>query len=216
MKKIKIALTIVLLTINIISSAQLNPIKDLYWHHWYSMPYNFYELSWSKPDTSLTDTLVGYNIYRDNILYRFQTSIGAYHTFPQDTSFGGEAFVSTYGGPFYIHVSAVYNSNHIESIYNDSALCYGAAMGQIEFEKDNVVSFPNPVNNNSIIQVNFTDGKTRYISIFNSSGQLINKTFPVSNEGFINVCDLNLKNDLYFFIIYGDNYYVTKKFIKVE
>ena len=216
MKNSRIALTLFVMTISFTSFAQLNPIKSLYWHHWYDMPCNFYELSWAKPDTSLTDTLVGYNIYRNNVLYRFQTFIGANHTFNQDTLFGGEAFVYSFSPPFYIHVTAVYNSNHIESIYNDSALCEGGFVGINDKADENITFYPNPIKDNSVIHINFPGRKIEYISIISLSGQLITKTFLESNEANISVRDLNLKNDLYILFVYGDNLCVSKEFIKTD
>jgi hypothetical protein len=134
-----------LLSVSLTGYSQLNPIRNLNWQHWYDYPNNFYRLKWSPPETSLTDTLVGYNIYRDNMLYRFYSDTIAQHIFPQDTTFGGEGFVSTFGGPFYIHVTAVYGFNHLESIYDHTELCYGAAIGLSEIQKEIIRISPNPM-----------------------------------------------------------------------
>ncbi|MBU0765564.1 MAG: T9SS type A sorting domain-containing protein [Bacteroidetes bacterium] len=215
MKTIKITMTFLLMSFGLTGYSQLNPITNLSWNHWYSMPYNFYELYWASPEPS-NDTLIGYNIYRDSELYRFQTTIGASHIIHQDTSFGGEAFVHTFDGAFYIHVTAVYNSNHIESIYNDSALCGGAMMNINNLENEKIIIVPHPINDNSIIHINFPDRKIEYITIISPSGQLISKIIIESNEAIIKVSDMNLKDDLYFLLVYGDNYFVTRKFVKIK
>jgi hypothetical protein len=215
MRTIKTTMTFLLLSISLTSYSQLNPIKNLYFYEWYSIPNTFYILHWTPPDISLADTLVGYNIYSGNDLYRFYTDTIAGHTIPQDTSFGGEYFLFFAGGS-YIHVTAVYNSNHIESIYNDSAYSGGLMTGLNNLESEIIRIEPNPVNDNSIIHLYFPVRKIEYITIYNSSGKLIKRIFLTSNSAFIRVSDLNLTSDLYFLIVKDEAYCKTVKFIKIE
>jgi hypothetical protein len=56
---------------------QLNPINNLNWEHIYVNPYNYFSLTWEAPDQSI-DSLVGYNIYAGDSLYKFQNYIGAH------------------------------------------------------------------------------------------------------------------------------------------
>lgn len=54
--------------------AQNNPIQNLSWYHTHIFPYNnIFSLSWAPPETPHNE-LIGYNIYRENELYRFQTT----------------------------------------------------------------------------------------------------------------------------------------------
>lgn len=129
MKKTYILLFLTL-TVICATKGQVNPINNLKWDHTYEYPNNCFNLSWTEPDSSLTDTLVGYNIYRDNNLYTFTTDL--YHGCNPCVGVVGQAFcdfLSFQMGQFYIHVTAVYNHNHIESIYTDSIYNEGIAIG---------------------------------------------------------------------------------------
>mgnify|MGYP003825832629 CR=1 FL=1 len=170
MRTTKFIFTQLLLLVSLTSFSQLNSIKNLTWNHWYNYPNNFYELKWSSPDSSLSDTLIGYNIYRNGVLYRFYQDTIAQHKIPQDTSFGGEDFVYTYGGPFYIHITAVYNFNHIESLFDDSLYCFGAALGIYDTEKRITKAFPNPFSTQIMLQFN-DELQNATITIYNAIGQ---------------------------------------------
>jgi hypothetical protein len=215
LKKIKIILTSLALTISLSSSAQLNPIKDLFFSIWYNCPYTFFFLSWTKPDASLTDTLVGYNIYINNNLYRFYTDTIAAHNVPQDTTLGGDKFL-IYATQTYIHVTAVYNSKHIESTYNDSAFCGGTMGVEDDFENKIINIYPNPINNKSFININSPKRQIKYYTIVNSSGQLVKQTFVESTEVIINPDEIKLEQGLFILQVFGDNYCVTKKMLKIE
>lgn len=212
MKTIKFILTFFLLSTSLTGYSQLNPIKNLYWNHWYENPNNFYILKWSPPDTSLTDTLVGYNIYRNNILYRFYTDTIAKHIIPQDTSFGGEDFVHTYGGPFYIYVTAVYNSNHLESMYNDSALCYGAAVSLNDIKMEIIRIYPNPFTTQTTLQID-KELPFATIAVYNSFGQQVKQINNITGQSVIISRD-NLPNGLYFLKLTKDNEIIdTRKIV---
>jgi len=155
---------------------QLNPIQNLVWDHWYEYPENCFSLSWDEPDSNTLDTLVGYNIYQDGVLYSFTT----------DRSFGCNPCIGApatafcdfiYPAPFTICVKAVYNSDSIEAECGETANCLGIMISTDEIEKEEIIVFPNPTNgilrivNHNIISV----------EVFNLSGQTIIKTLPTGN-----------------------------------
>ena len=120
--------TILILTFNVLASftsfGQLNPVRNLYWVTTFSeMEQSICDtLSWNKPIPSLTDTLLGYNIYQSEHLFGFTTdTIHFCHSCFYDNSSPFCDFTSYHGlGYWYIHVTAVYNQSHTESAYNDS------------------------------------------------------------------------------------------------
>jgi hypothetical protein len=211
----KTTFTILVLFLSGTCFAQLNPVKNLYWHQWYSNPNNFFELNWSVPDTSLTDTLVGYNIYRNNTLYRFQTATSVHHIATWDTDCG-EDFVYNFTPPFYFHVSAVYNINHLVSPFNDSAACLGGMVGLNSIEIPAFSFGPNPISENTVIHINLPDRKVEYLTILNAAGQVIYKSFPGTNEYDFRFDSLHLKNGLYILILHGDSGQASYKFIKTD
>lgn len=215
LKMEKIGLVLILVFVNLLSFAQLNPIKNLEWIQWYQCPYNYYELEWDAPDSSLTDTLVGYNIYRDQELYRFQTHIGASYTHFTDTSSGEEDFMGSY--PFYIHVTAVYNSDYQESVYNDSALSYGLAMNVSNYSIHPKLNLsPNPVRDGETMHIKLPNEIIDYITIVSLSGQIVVKKYINANEASIAVSELQLKDNMYFLCVYTNDYCLTEKFIKMK
>jgi hypothetical protein len=153
---------------------QLNPIKNLQFTHIYQTPYNCFSLWWTEPDTSLLDTLVGYNIYRDANLYLFTTNTGI-HWEPcmgnPDTTYQG--FMQYNLGMFSTHVTAVYNVAHVESPYNDSVFFGGIMIGKDDYIKlDDLHIYPNPFNFSTII----TLPQTYYnitLAVYDIQGKLV-------------------------------------------
>lgn len=95
--------------------AQYNPIQNLSWSHGYDYPHNCFSLSWTAPELS-NDSLIGYNIYRNDSLYLF-TSETAFVCNPcigmPETDFCNFIWFNIDEG-FTICVKAVYEGN-IES-----------------------------------------------------------------------------------------------------
>ena len=171
MKKLVISIFSILTVIQ--ASGQLNPVKNLIWTHVYDMPYNCFSLSWSKPDTSFADTLVGYNIYRDTSLYRF-TAENSFSCNPciGDTSVGFCDFIEYGGGiGFAIFVKAVYNSAKQESGYTESAYFSGILIGIKELDKVDLNIFPNPTSGKVKVEI---DGVLKIV-IYNDEGKLISE-----------------------------------------
>lgn len=167
----KIILVGILNIIAVLSYGQLHPIKNLQFSHSYQTPYNCYSLSWSPPDTSLADTLIGYNIYRDDSLYSFTTSTNHYcNPCMGDTNSSFCDFMMYNNGLFYIHVTAVYNSSMTESLYNDSVYFGGIVIGLNEMKSKFSVSVsPNPFSAETILQIN-QNLKNASLIMYNSLG----------------------------------------------
>jgi hypothetical protein len=171
MKKITLILILgVILTTK--SFPQLNPIMNLSWQQWYIMPYNYFRLTWDPPEMSssdlLGDTLMGYNVYRDQVLYRFQTETLLNHE--EGGGNCGEDFIwYNWGMPFFIHVTAVYNSSHQESIYNDSAYCPGLAIGISSINLQTPYLYPNPTTG----RVKLNSPNIKDVRIYDQKGSLI-------------------------------------------
>jgi len=217
----KIVLTFLALTGSITIFAQLNPIKNLYFSAWYQMPNNFFELNWSPPDTTTSDTLIGYNVYRGNILYRFQTDTTMHHLIIQDTDapesfLGGDGIINP---PFYIHVTAVYNLSNIESLYNDSSFCYGLAINVNENKSENIKLeiIPNPTKENSIIAINLEENHDgEQLLITDEKGVVIQRVQLTTKNTKIRVSNLSFKSGIYFCTLITKSQIVTKKFIIQE
>lgn len=207
MKRLVISTFTILTVIQVFG--QLNPVKNLIWTHEYDMPYNCFSLSWSKPDTSFVDTLIGYNIYRDTSLYRF-TAENVFSCNPciGDTSVGFCDFIDyADGSGFVIFVKAVYNSSKQESGYTDSAFCAGILIGIKELDKVGLNIFPNPTSGKVKVEI---DGVLK-ILIYNEEGKLIKEVIGKSE------IDLNpYPHGVYFMKIYSNKDIYTETIILRE
>ena len=199
----KLTVIIVITTLIQSSFGQINPINNLEWNHWYVCPNNYFILSWDLPDPT-QDTLTGYNIYRETDLYKFQTETSLYHT--ESGGNCGEDFVWYNGGQdFWIHVTAVYNSTQQESIYNDSAYCFGFAIGIDERIQSKLKLFPNPTTGKLKID---SELYIKRITIISQSGEIINE-YKESTE-----LDLsNMTKGVYFIKVWTDKDVLMKAVI---
>ena len=207
MKKLLLFLT-TFFTLTVVYG-QLNPIKNLQFNCTCQpppSPANCYTLSWVTPDSSLTDTLVGYNIYRNGTLYLFTTSIGI----SCEPCLGdpNTTYCSFMYNPasFYIHVTAVYNKSHIESAYNESTYNPGCGLyvGIKENINNSVFSIsPNPFS----IQTTFhTDNilHNATLTVDNCFGQTVKQIKNIFGQTIILRRD-NLPSGLYFIRLTQDN-----------
>lgn len=164
-------------------AAQLNPVSNLQWNHWYTCPHNYFSLTWDAP-VPVRETLIGYNIYRENELYRFQTSQVLFHD--SDTSNCSEDFVMFNGcDPFWMHVTAVYNDGQEESGYVDSAYCLGFAIGMEEKADAETTLYPNPTTGN--LQISNQFGTVERVVMMDRSGKVLRET---TNPASISLSDL--------------------------
>jgi hypothetical protein len=200
-KKRKMKKIILAFSLNIIAlalSGQQNPVQNLQANWWYVNPHNCFTLSWDPPTTSITDTLIGYNVYRNDSLYAFTTNTNI-HCVPciGDTTSTYCSFMS-YQSSFYTHVTAIYNTSHIESTYNDSAYFIGAlATGiQKDIDENKLEIIPNPFSSSTTIRStkNFNNA---VLTIFNSYGQQVQKLSDISGQTITLLRD-NLQEGIYF------------------
>lgn len=156
--------------------AQLNPVQNLTWMHYYDYPNNFFELQWEAP-AQPHDELLGYNIYRNNELYRFQTETSVYNLYTQvfgivtncTTDFLG---FNIQGQPspngFDMHVTAVYTSG-AESDYLQTEHCVGTLLASTSFQSTKPQLYPNPTSG-----VLFLHNQTyTEVLVYSTSGQVV-------------------------------------------
>lgn len=141
--KVIILFTTIFFTCILQSNGQINPILNLTWEHYYIMPNNYFELSWEEPE-SPHDELIGYNVYRENELYRFQTETSLYNL-EQGSNCDVDFLVYNAGG-FYAHVTAVYNPGPVESSYTETVYIEEAMINVADYKKQKTLVYPNPTN----------------------------------------------------------------------
>lgn len=128
------------------SNGQINPVQNVTYSQTYQSPYNFFELNWEEP-AQPHSLLLGYNIYRDNEIYRFQTERSLYNTYSQVFGFVSNCGLDflEYNVPngFLVHVTAVYEGQ-VESPFTETATVYPPALSNDEFNSQEVLLYPNP------------------------------------------------------------------------
>lgn len=145
--------------------SQINPVQNLQWYQTYDYPYNVFELIWEEPQNP-HDGILGYNIYRENELYRFQTETWLGFSPDFESNVDEDFLLYNDSEGFTIYVSAVYEGE-IESEY-ESAYCEGYMLNSVEqFINDSQI-YPNPVVN----ELYFSE-KLKNIKIFDSDGKVI-------------------------------------------
>lgn len=132
---------------------QINPVQNLTWEWAYENMHNVYQLNWEEP-AQPHDALLGYNIYRNDELYRFQTETTLYYVYADIfgsymTNDTGEFLLYFNGSQsnpqeFDIHVTAVYGPDGTESGYTQTHHCFGAALSATAFTQEKAVLYPNP------------------------------------------------------------------------
>ena len=204
-----LTVTLGILLISLISFGQRNPVKDLTWQHWYDYPYNFYSLSWTVPDSSETDTLAGYNIYRDNVLWRYQPDIG-FHCIPYDCPDPGFLLPE----PFWIKVTAVYNFNHLESIADDSINDPGIAVGMEDKGNKPVTVLSNPVQRGEMINIQTQESLAGgMIELYNGLGTVVKRNSITGNNSILELDTSGLPAGFYYLVIRKDNFISGQKIL---
>jgi len=193
-----------------IANGQLNPIKNLYFDCWYEMPMNCWVLSWSQPDQSLSDTLVGYNIFRNDSLYLFTTN--TYITYnpcsgSPDMTYAGFTYYNS--GEFWTHITAVYNSTLVQSDYNDSISNNGCGLmiSVKEIIKNNEYLSPNPFSTQTTIHFN-NNSKYLELKVYNIFGKIVRQYFEISGQE-ITINRDNLPNGIYYLQMSYQNKQIT-------
>ncbi len=145
MKKITYLLVFLLSFITKLNG-QINPVQNLTYTQTYQSPYNFFELNWEEP-AQPHNLLIGYNIYRDNEFYRFQTETTLYNLYNPMYGFVSNCGIDflEYNVPngFLVHVKAVYEGQ-IESSFIETASVNPPALINEEFDRQNVLLYPKP------------------------------------------------------------------------
>lgn len=199
--------TLILMVGSVYSYGQLNPVSNLTWFHGYEYPYNFYNLQWNSPEAGTEDTLVGYNVYRNNVLWRFQADSSVYcmPSFCPDPDF-------LVMEEFWIKVTAVYNYNQIESAATDSILDHGIAIGIPDDKGAAVAVLSNPVKPGESIWLKcsglVSGGK---ILLLNSLGQIKAELTLVAGQSAIEWNAGHLPGGMYYLVLTaGQSRQVTK------
>jgi Secretion system C-terminal sorting domain len=197
---------------------QLNPIKNLVFKQQHVMfstcpGFNCIELTWNQPDISVNDNLVGYNIYRNDILWRFQTDIGFFCN-EIGCPNSNDDFLN-YGGPFTIKVKAVYNYNHIESIANGSAYFVGLSTEIKGNLFDKIFIMKNPVAKDDEICISIPDNLNEdfNIQIISILGQCINRINMNRENNIIKIKTNNFNSGIYQIILSFKNQSISRKII---
>ena len=157
------------------SFGQTNPIENLTWSAWYVFQHNYFILEWEEP-AQPHDELIGYNVYRENELYRFQTENSLYNL-EDDSNCEVEFLLFNEGQPFYAHVTAVYIRD-IESDYTEDVLVDGAVLNINENNEQKAILYPNPtrgilnIENKELLNIQVFDLTGRLIKQYNPSTQI--------------------------------------------
>jgi hypothetical protein len=196
------------------SMAQLNPIRNMVWTHTYEMPNNCFSLNWTEPVLSSNDTLIGYNIYRDQILYTFTTE--TYHDCNPCIGIPNQPFCSFMNynmGEFYMHVTAVYNYNHVESIYTDSVNFGGIAIKIKEVSNNDKLKILAVTQKNTTLRIELNQSNENgELMITNLLGQTFN-AIPLNNQKNIEINISNYISGIYFLNLKTNKDYLTRKVI---
>jgi hypothetical protein len=136
---------------------QLNPINNLqYWQDYelgnnYCPGYNCFNLHWQPPDTG-ADTLLGYNVYKDNqfYVYTINTSVACTGYYPCNYNDFYDDM------PFWLTVKAVYNSDSLESIATDSVKVDALWTSVEEYDYHDIRIIKNPLASGENISLEFS------------------------------------------------------------
>jgi len=221
MKAMIIALTVFLLTNSMVSIAQLNPIYglsyDQYLHYGnVNCPsYNCFILAWGIEDSA--DTLKGFNIYRNNVFWRF--------TEEQEISCGSGSGSCLYDdffdhpSSFWVTVKAVYNCDSVESIANDSVLVSGLIIHDAieEINENTPQILTNPAYENISILIPDIEPKDYQIQVISQNGQLI-KEYSMKNisNTVIYISTNQMSKGMYFINVQMDNRVWSNKLLIIE
>ena len=202
MKKIVLSLAVVLSFV-FQSFGQINPIENLTWSQWYEFPNNYFILEWEEP-VMPHDDLIGYNVYREDDLYRFQEETSLYNLEEGSNCETSFLFYED-GSPFYVHVTAVYNPDAVESTYTQTVLVDGFALNVLDINQNATILFPNPTTG----VLNIENKNIDKINVLDLSGKVISE---IDVKPQIDVSQLS--NGIYFLQLSINGKKSIQKFIK--
>ena len=198
-----------------VAHGQLYPVKNLKYQQswsWANCPdANCFWLSWSKPNISSTDTLLGYKIYQNDVFYKFliDTTYGCWYPLQSsgcsDTTPKWYTFLPPHHGqPFWVTVKAVYNKDSTTSIANDSAQVGGAVISVQELsEKKYFTIVSNPFSLQTTFNVN-KNLQNATLIVYNSFGQEVKQVKNIFGQSIIFQRG-NLPSGLYFIRLSQDS-----------
>jgi hypothetical protein len=218
MKTKAITLFAVLIITSFASYAQINPIRNLQFAFFYGYPeyiycpaFNCFSILWEVPEAS-TDTLLGYRIYKNNVRWHFEdvTYIECMGTNPCQ-------YYDIYDSlPCVIKVRAVYNSDSLESLANDSVYIEHIAIGIKELHKNEIKLVANPIRQSEQISIdlplNFCMNYT--VRIISLDGRLLQEiTSNNISYNRIQIPSDKLNRGIYIISVESLKYKMTKKLI---
>lgn len=216
MKTMIIALTVFFLTNSMTLFAQLTPITGLNFQQNYEYgnfncpSFTCFTLTWGWDGS--TDTLKGFNIYRNSVFWRFTND--DIITCPGYSPCPYNDFYDPY--PFWVTVKAVYNSDSLESIANDSVYVLGGMTNIEETKENSPLLLKNPIktNENIIILLPDNEPKDYQIQVISQNGQLI-KEYSMKNisNKIINISTNQMCKGVYFINVQMDKRILTKQLI---
>lgn len=175
-----------LLFFNVVAIAQINPVQNLTWSQWYEYPNNFFQLQWEAP-AQPQSSLLGYNIYRNNELYTFQTETSLYSIYSDVYGFvsncnaleflGWDNQEQPYTNGFEIYVTAVYAGN-IESSHLQTVFSNGLALKTKDFGREKTIIYPNPttgllnIDIQNLTKIIICDFSGKTLKTFESNAQI--------------------------------------------
>lgn len=196
----------------IIATAQNNPVQNLTWYQTYQMPNNFFELKWDAP-ASPHNELLGYNIYRNGELYRFQTETSLYNLYTDVYGYVSNCDANflaidnqnqPYTDGFDVYVTAVYNPDQVESEYLQTYHTNPPALEVTTISQGKALLYPNPTNGLlSIGNLNLTK-----IIVYDSAGKALKEFLPATQ---INVSDL--PKGTYILQLFSERELITDKIV---
>jgi Secretion system C-terminal sorting domain len=119
----------------------------------------------------------------------------------------------------------LFSGGHLTCCYDNDTLIYQSEYGELygcSFEyldigelsnKPNIRIYPNPINDNSVIDLSELNNQKVIITVYDAFGRLFSKM--QTNKSLIEFNELNLKSEIYFINIQTENKSITKKIIKL-
>jgi hypothetical protein len=185
------------------SNAQNNPINNLSWQQVYNFGNYTFALQWEEPALP-HDQVIGYNIYRDDVLFRFQTE-GYLTNMGINPNCGPDfMYFESNGDGFDIHVTAVYNPGPIESGYIQTEFAANNLLNIATSGKEKAILYPNPTKG----LLNIGNENTNKIQVYDITGKRLAEFEAVAQ------IDLsNLSKGIYLIKLLSDNGVMIDKIV---
>ena len=199
---------------------QLNPVSNLIYQQTHVLnsfcpQFNCFELSWEQPISS-NDTLIGYNVYRDNDFWIFTENniISCSEMIPCEYN----DFYETPNNPnpFWIKIKAVYNVDSLLSESVDSIQTSGLMTEIDDYENQTIQLMKNPIskNENIVLIFNSYEGEECKIKIYSENGVLIKEySIDYLMNGITSFSTKGLSSGVYIINILIGKEIVTEKII---